>query len=56
MLRMLFLALLALPAAAAEPPSATPYAALYGALAPAREMAGFDRLVPLQKLDRKSVV
>lgn len=53
MLRMLFLALLALPAAAAEPPSATPYAALYGALAPAREMAGFDRLVPLQKLESK---
>ena len=53
MLRTLFLAALALPAAAAEPGNATPYAALYGALAPAREMAAFDRLVAVQRIESK---
>ena len=53
MLRMLFLAALALPAAAAEPGNSTPYAALYGALAPAREMAAFDRLVAVQRIESK---
>ena len=54
MLRLLFLAALALPAAAAEPGNATPYAALYGALAPAREMAAFDRLVAVQRIESKN--
>ncbi|HET7843772.1 MAG TPA: hypothetical protein VFL14_06455 [Xanthomonadales bacterium] len=53
MLRSLFLAVLSLPAAAAEPPTATPYAALYGALAPAREMAAFDRLIAVQRIESK---
>jgi hypothetical protein len=53
MLRLLLLAALALPAAAAEPGNATPYAALYGALAPAREMAAYDRLLAVQRIESK---